>query len=225
MASRNEAASVLKSNKIAPKYLLTKAMYDIAVARGGISDVPDFDELYKSLVLKTDLEFSYRATIPEYNDELFVLRVQAPRFHEAAVDLIYCDLHNQLGMTFITLVSEFAALLPWAQHILENPSMAEDYSDMSKALQRVRNSYRDFRDEQLSCNLAHVIRTYTERLLRLPTMLHECSVRSTSYVHPGMPTCFRSGITFGIFVVHAFHEFDSFFQDMLAQRAKTETRT
>ena len=50
MASRNEAASVLKSNKIAPKYLLTKAMYDIAVARGGISDVPDFDELYKSLV-------------------------------------------------------------------------------------------------------------------------------------------------------------------------------
>ena len=128
-------------------------------------------------------------------------------------------------MTFITLVSEFAALLPWAQHILENPSMAEDYSDMSKALQRVRNSYRDFRDEQFVCSPIHVTRTYTERLLRLPTMLHECGVCSSSDVHPGMPTCLRSGITFGIFVVNAFHEFDSFFQELLAQRAKTETLT
>lgn len=217
--------NALESAMQAAKYMFSCAAYSVAVdvLNMGSSVPKPRDLISKLTVLQSAWDYSYRATIPEYDSDLFVLRVLTPGPTGVLYDIIQCNLHNQLGMSFITFVSEFASLLPWAQHILSCMSRTEDYSDMEKALNRVRNSYRDLLDQVCMTNHILTTKTHAHRLARLPIMLHEAGVISTTAsVHPGMPQCLSFGTAFGLFVVDAFYRFDNYFQGSFSPGAKTE---
>lgn len=215
---------MLKSSGVPSRYLIAEAASEVMQ----MLELPQKDTSVSKLldmlfVLDSAPEYNYRGTLDGSSDELFVLQVTD--LHAAAsFNIIRCDLHNQLGMTFITVVSEFAPLLPWAQRLLEHPSLVEDYLDMEKALCRVRNSYNDYRDQCLSSS-------NRKREFGLPDMFYVESllqangVESTDVQHPAMPDSFglATGIPFGLFVVCAFEKFDSYFHKTLLPDTKTRS--
>ena len=214
-----------KLDALVPKYLFAQVAVEVLVGRNVRGGVRPGDALLASLkILHTGTEYSYRGTLDSCDDSAFVLRLTSESLDARPLELVTCALHNQLGMTFITVVSEFAALLPWAQRLLEHPNLTEDYSDMAKALQRVRNSYNDYRDQCImhatgaqgnqSSNIVNASFAWQ--------LLYDNQVQATAEVHPEMPTVLASGIDFGLYVIHAFQVFDAYFQ----QKCKTpSTRT
>lgn len=219
-----------KYDTVVPSKLLSQAAIEVLQVPGLALQFPCPDALG---ALDLNVECSYRGTISVNNSNEFVLRVlaeSAPTNQANSYEIISCALHNQLGMSFITVVSEFAALLPWAQRLLEHPaSLVEDYSDMEKALDRVRNSYNDYRDQ---CrNLGVIITTEptepmtaTTAIAKVKQLLDDNEVYPTTVEHPGCMSALASGVTFGLFTVRAFEKFNSYFlNNMLA--VKTHDRS
>lgn len=173
----------------------------------------------KTFVLVSDLDSAYA---PPSGSGSVGVPVSGAPFAIAG-----CPLHDQFGMSALTLASEIGATLPWLLLAVTRRRLGvltDDINDMQQAFDRLRMNFNDFRDQSLML----VQKSEYALSLELPDMRGLLFTLSQSGVvslgdNDYAPGCARDGLVFVAFLLVLYSEmavwFDAYRSEGLKAKA------